>query len=134
MVWFSLVQFGSVWFGLVCSEAGAVLGSRCVCHYCERRKYSPRWGCERVRSWVYNKPASPSVRATRFTHQQDASGFKPQAGLFRTTGKRLFFLKHTKFSLQIVVCGLLVNIALAELPCSLEHLDFALLTSEFYYR
>lgn len=124
-----------VWVGLVCSEAAAgawavlVLGEG-TCSW-GRGRFSPGQGCEWGQSWVYNKPACQSGL---FHPSVDASGFKHQAGLLRTTVKMLFCLKRAVFSLQTMLCGLLVNSDIDQLSLSSGLLDFALLVSEVYYR
>lgn len=84
---------------------------------------------EWVWSWVYSKPAS--VCQSDLFHLSVGCEwlYTPGWAFQDQYKKRLFFLKHTKFSLQIAVCGLLVNIPLDQLPPSSGHLDFALLTS-----
>lgn len=54
---------------------------------------------ERVRSRACNKPASPSAPVAHFTRQRDARGFKRQAGLPRTSVKKVVFLKTYKIQL-----------------------------------
>lgn len=129
---------GVVWFGLVCGKAGPVLGSRrvrpCRCRVGVRAvggEADPRPDGavglrERVRSRACNKPASPSAPVARFTPQR---GFKRQAGLPRTSVKKVVFLKMYK--IQLANRGLWLPgqyIALDQLPPSSGRLGFPLLT------